>query len=350
MCARKQRRTINQETSTWLDNEQDVHQKTHKREKIKKKQKLHNRSASWLKPEEGNATVKEVYKKICRVRFDETGQTLLCPYKRADVFHENFDGFKERTPVAVGDRVKVKVFGSTDGIVEGVCERKNYLVRPAPGREEGMIHVLVTNIDYLVIVCSVMDPEFSPGIIDRFLIASQMAGIEALICVNKIDLNSTDLDPLWKRYNDIGFQVFEVSAKYEKGVDDLREVINQKKVAFCGHSGVGKTSLIQRLIGQQTGKVGEVSGVTGKGKHTTTGAVLLDGPNESQWIDTPGVKSFGLHKIKASELKEYFLELNQSQCEDENCLHIDEEGCQAKEHFRYASYLRIYESLESGEY
>ena len=301
-----------------------------------------------LDPSEANATVAEVFPNQCKVKMDHDGRRVLCHYRRSALFGHS--ELRERAPVAVGDRVKVNQTGA-DGVVEGVCLRKNRLARPAPARDE-VIHVVVANVDLLVIVVSAKNPDFSPGLIDRFLVSSAVEGIESLICVNKVDIINTGTHeaPPWRLYQDIRKNVMEVSARQATGIEELRARLLGKTVAFCGHSGVGKTSLLRTLLADYVGKIAEVSTATGKGQHTTTGAILLEGPSASQWIDTPGIREFGLHGIPAAELSKYFEEFNQAGCNPEDCTHIDETGCRAKELPRYSSYRRIYESLLAGEH
>lgn len=307
---------------------------------------------------QANAVVAEVYPNQCRVRLypearpDESTDEITCSYRRAGVISNTGGagkaGTKERSPVAVGDRVKVAINADGSGVVKGVCERRNYLARPAPGRDVKNVHVIASNLDVLVIVASVSKPEFSPGLIDRYLVAAGAAGIEPLLCVSKIDLFEQAERP-WDIYRKIGIRTMETCAKSGIGVPELSRALAGKAVAFCGHSGVGKTSLLRALLGTAVGKVGELSESTGKGRHTTTGAVLLHGPEKSEWIDTPGVREFGLSSVKAEELARYFPEFLQLECARSGCLHADEEGCQATELPRYTSYRRIFDSLKAGE-
>jgi ribosome biogenesis GTPase len=255
---------------------------------------------------------------------------------------------RERTPVAVGDRVEASRVSPDSGVVEGVCERKNRLMRPAPGRDAQQ-HVLAANVDVVAIVVALRNPEFSPGLIDRFLVGAQAAGAHPILCVTKMDLLEAGAARPWAVYADLGFEVHEISSRTHAGIDALRKVFIDKSVVFCGRSGAGKTSLLRDLLGADIGRVGEVSESTGKGKHTTTSAVLLGGPGRSQWIDTPGVREFGLADVEAEQLKEFFPELRSLGCEQSGCEHGGEPGCKAAGLPRYASYLRILESLKNGE-
>jgi ribosome biogenesis GTPase len=306
--------------------------------------------ATFLPPEQANATVAEVFPKQCRVKLDDLpekpGDEILCSYRRAGVVGQADSSVRERTPVAVGDRVQASRTSPDSGVVEGVCERRNRIVRPAPGRDAQQ-HVLAANVDAVAIVASTRSPEFSPGLIDRFLIGAQAAGAEPVICVTKIDL--ADGARPWDAYSRIGCRVRELCALSGRGVPELRAELEGKTVVFCGRSGAGKTSLLNALLGASAGKVGEVSDATGKGKHTTTSAVLLGGPGGSRWIDTPGVREFGLVDVEPSRLKDFFPELAAAGCARPDCEHAGEQGCRATGLERHASYLRILESLKSGE-
>ncbi len=321
-------------------------------------QKRPDSKARLLDAEESNATVAEVFPNQCRIRWDrEPGapvEEMLAAYRRSTVLRKG-GAVRERAPVAVGDRVKAERVGDT-AIVAAVCERKNRLLRPAPERD-AVVHVIVANVDRLAIVDAATQPAFSPGLIDRILVAARAQNIEPLIVVNKIDLWRTSPQgaetPPWQVYRDLGFEVLEVSARAKVGIDELRVKLQGQAVAFCGHSGVGKTSVLSALTGYTVGQEGTVSEVTGKGRHTTTSAVLLDGPGQGTvWIDTPGVREFGLADVKPEELKKHFPELADAVrlgCPSEDCSHRTEEGCRATQLPRYPSYRRILESLLSGE-
>jgi ribosome biogenesis GTPase len=293
--------------------------------------------------EEANATVSELFKGMCRVVLDSEPREILCTYRRKQIWGQatgRDEDVRERSPVCVGDRVKVQVLGSKDGIVEGACQRRNQLARPAPERDE-VIHVLVSNLDALVIVTAAAQPDFSPGLVDRFMVAAAKQGIPCILVINKIELWNGSSKP-WDLYRGLGVPVFETSAKKGPGVEALASEIEGKHVAFCGHSGVGKTSLLNALIGQAVGATGDVNDFTGKGKHTTTGARLVMAGKGAFWVDTPGVRSFGLLGVDERNLHELFPEFRTAGCAlGENCLHQGEEGCAAVPLPRYESYRRI---------
>lgn len=318
---------------------------------------------------DANATVAEVFPNQCRVRFDGDGTDLLCTYRRAEVVSKSKAEIRERTPVAVGDRVlaaksrqsvganlpvpapsRVKRDGVLQGgVIEGICLRKNCISRPAPGRDGTRVHhTLAANIDLLVIVVSADRPKFSPGLVDRFLVAAESEGVPVLICITKTDL-ITQKEKEWAIYQELGYPVLEVSSVQQIGIQEIKDFVQGKTVVFCGQSGVGKTSLLRQLLGVDVGKVGSVNESTGKGKHTTTGAILLGGPVGSHWIDTPGVKEFGLANVTPEKLAGFFSEFSALRCGQSQCLHLDEPGCLARGLVRYVSYRRILESLLAGE-
>lgn len=294
----------------------------------------------YLPAEEGNGTVTEVFPNQCKVT-DDAGKEYACTYRKAKLPTPEI---RERAPVAVGDRVKFEPVGMRDGVIDGVCERRNFLARPAP--ESTMRHTIVANIDMLVIAAANRDPDFAPGLVDRFLVAAQAAGIEPVICITKMDLFAEGEDKPWSLYRDIGFTVVETSAKDGTGFAEIREILDGKLATFCGHSGVGKTAILNALLGYEVGKTREVSLSTGKGMHTTTGAYRIPGTN---LIDTPGIREFGIINVKPEELRGYFPEFVGLRCEEVDCWHRDEPGCVAHGLPRYGSYRRMIESLIAGE-
>ncbi len=343
----------------WMDDQQSArfHARSHHR-KISAST-ARSKGAAPLEAEEANSTVIEVFPQLCRVRLDTDGSERLCSYRRAQVYEHGLggEGTRERSPVAVGDRVRASTADSQSGVVEGVARRQNQLVRPAPGRERDEnsgvlpIHVVAANIEDLVIVASAVQPEFSPGLIDRFLVAAQISGIRPVLCVSKLDLVDDGQRP-WGLYSDLGLPVFEISSKSGLGVDVLRQELSGRRVVFCGHSGVGKTSLLRQLTRAEVGRVGEVSEATGKGRHTTTSAVLLHAPGNSLWIDTPGMRAFGLLGVRPETLQQYFTELEVAPCAQKPCSHgpeTENPGCAARGLPRYESFSRIRTSLLEGE-
>lgn len=358
-------------TEDWLDDE--VSKKAFTSLNPKKKKKTIERPWIGLNPEETNALVIEIFPNQSAIRLDsEPEKPFLCTYRRSILSQSSH---LEKTPVAVGDRVLVKSTSPLTGTIEGVAFRKNCLVRPAAGQQENYIsqlpdqyesnlnakkeelkaartqkklirHVLASNIDQVCIVAAVRNPDFSPGFVDRFLVAAESQKLPVLICLTKSDLlTSEEENSPWNIYREIGYPVYLLSAEKNIGIDSLLEHVKGKRIAFCGHSGVGKTSLLRSLLKKDIGRIGEVNPYTGKGRHTTTSAILIDGPEKSEWIDTPGVRAFGLEGVTKENLAHFFPEFRPLNCLQEGCLQHHEEGCQAKSLFRYESYMRIFETL-----
>ncbi len=341
------------DSEDWLDEEATTRQSPSGQKKSEKKTKKKSQEALEIPLARTNATVTEVFPNQCRVSLDD-GQSLLCSYRRTLLLRESTarDGsvIRERTPVAVGDRVQTSVLSDRDAVIEGSSKRTNQLIRHAPSRGESSVHVIVANIDLLIIVAATTKPEFTPGLIDRFLIAAQVENIPALLCVNKIDLFEPNAIKPWQLYSDLEIKIFEISAKFNIGIQPLMEQIQGKTVVFCGHSGVGKTALLRQLTGTQMGRVGQVSEQTGKGQHTTVSTLMMKGPGGSRWIDTPGVKELGLLGLEPEGLAAHFPEFATLSCAAHECLHEDESHCQASSLPRYPSYRRILDSLRAGEY
>jgi ribosome biogenesis GTPase len=280
-------------------------------------------------------TVTEVFPKMANVILDEDeSRKLLCSYRRGKIVDRDAE-WRERSPVATGDKVKIHAYGSKDGVIEEILPRVNTIARRAPGREGKILHTIAANIDFVVVTASLHDPDFSPGLVDRFLIATTTAQIIPVIVINKMDLQVGDEKP-WKLYEDLGYRCYPISAKDEKGIEELRAELRGKTSVFCGHSGVGKTSLLTVLFGEVVGKVGGISKSTGKGKHTTTVSKMIVVGDGTRFIDTPGIKEFGLLNVDPKNLIEHFPELWELQKKREPYDHLP----------RYQTYLKIKAALE----
>ncbi len=325
----------------WLDDQKSLRQSGKKN----RQGKGIDAQAEELDLAEGSATVVEVFHKQSRVRPDGSNQEFLCSYRRAQVYQKG--DLRERSPVAVGDRVKIQILSPQSGVIEGRCKRANSLARPAPDRHEKSIHIIAANVQVVAVVTSVSEPDFSMGIVDRFFAAAFMEKIPAILIVNKTDLLEAEQGGhgTWRVYQDLGIPVFLVSSKKDTGIDELKAAVLGKTVVFCGHSGVGKSSLLANLIGKVVATTGTVNSYTGKGKHTTTSAVMFHTAGDSRWIDTPGVKEFGLSGVKPEDLAQAYPEFNGLACTQKSCFHFNEENCDAKTLARYPTYRRILESL-----
>jgi ribosome biogenesis GTPase len=275
------------------------------------------------------------------------------------------DDITSTNPVAVGDWIQAEIEneGSSTATINEILDRHNYINRQSP-RHKHQHHIVAANLDQSLLVATLKEPKTSQGFIDRFLVASEMYHVPAIIAFNKSDLyKSKELDKYeqWKAmYEAIGYKVLLVSAEKEEGLEDLKELLKDKTTLISGHSGVGKSSLLNALFPGMNRKTQDVSGWSGKGQHTTTFAEMFDMPFGGKIIDTPGMREFGLVDISKAELSHYFPEMRDrlNGCQFNNCLHVNEPGCAIKEAVineeihedRYMSYVGILDSIEEKNY
>jgi ribosome biogenesis GTPase len=275
------------------------------------------------------------------------------------------DEITSTNPVAVGDWVTIEIESDAAGtcIINEILERNNYINRQSP-RHKHQHHIVAANLDQSLLVATLREPKTSQGFIDRFLVACEMYHVPAVIAFNKSDLyKEKDLTKyeMWKEmYESIGYKVLLVSATEKEGMEPLHEALAGKITLLSGHSGVGKSSLLNALLPGMNRKTQDVSGWSGKGQHTTTFAEMFDLPFGGKVIDTPGMREFGLVDISKQELSHYFPEMKNrlQQCQFNNCLHYNEPGCAIKEDVgagkinedRYISYLSILDSIEEKNY
>lgn len=254
--------------------------------------------------------------------------------------------------LAVGDEV---AFATTAGParIDARLPRRSWLGRPDPGNPHRAL-VLAANVDLAVIVVSVADPPLRPGLIDRFLLALQDGGAAPLVCVNKVDLLAADdvsLHATLQPYRDLGIAVVTVSADSGFGIAELRAHLTGKTCVFVGHSGVGKSSLLNAIDPQTQRRVGAVAEVNRKGTHTTTSSQLRTLADGTRVIDTPGIRAFGVDGLSLAQIRAGFPEFASAarNCRFANCTHRDEPDCAVRAAAaaatlptaRYQSYLRI---------
>lgn len=263
-----------------------------------------------------------VGKGACRVR---AGSEILECEISGDLARD------QQTSVAVGDRAVVIAHEDVNA-VRTIRPRRTTLSRPDPGNPY-LERVLVANVDVIVVTVSVKTPPLHPRLIDRFLVAIQRGGAEPVVCVNKLDLvtqceRQSELAKL-APYVDAGVSVVCCSAYEGAGLEEVDSIIAGKVVAFVGHSGVGKSSIVNALAPHLKLDTGGISEGYGRGRHTTTASSLHDIGNGTQLIDTPGIRSFGLWKMSAQEIVSYFPEFKDAanQCRFRNCSHLHEPGC-----------------------
>lgn len=264
-------------------------------------------------------------------------------------------------PIAVGDKVlfEEEAEDGNIGTIKDIAERRNYIVRVSP-HNKNQKHIVAANLDAALVMATIAEPRTSQGFIDRFLITGEAYHIPCIIVINKIDLlkpKHQEQLAHWKAmYEGAGYEVYPISATHPETVAALAERLQGITTLFSGHSGVGKSTLINQLIPGKELRTQEVSGYSGKGQHTTTFAEMFDMPGGGKIIDTPGVKEFGLIDIEKEELSQYFPEMRavMQHCKFNNCLHINEPGCAVKEAVRegviaedrYVSYVMILDTIE----
>ncbi|HEX2283029.1 MAG TPA: ribosome small subunit-dependent GTPase A [Thermomicrobiales bacterium] len=236
-------------------------------------------------------------------------------------------------PAAVGDRVRATLSTPQDdppqGVIEEILPRVRSLSRRARGTADSE-QVILANPDQLVAVFAIRDPEPHPRMIDRFLLLAEARGIDAIICANKVDLaDLPEVETFFKPFTMAGYPVIPTSALTGYGIDDLREKLNGKITAFAGPSGVGKSSLLNRIIPELEERTGDISSATGKGRHTTTWTTLFQLGPDTFVADTPGMRQLGLWGIDFENLDQLYPEFRPhlEECYYADCRHLDEPDC-----------------------
>ena len=289
----------------------------------------------------------------------EDGRQIECKIKG----NFRLKGIRSTNPIAVGDRVRIVLNPEGTAFITEIEDRKNYIIRRASNLSK-QSHIIAANLDLCMLVVTVNYPETSTIFIDRFLASAEAYRVPVALVFNKTDLYSEDelryLDGLINLYTHIGYPCFRISALNNKGINEIKEELKGKITLFSGHSGVGKSTLINAILPEANLKTGEISTAHNKGMHTTTFSEMFPVEGEGYIIDTPGIKGFGTFDMKDEEVGHYFKEIFEfsAHCKYGNCTHRHEPGCAVREavenHYisesRYASYLNILEDREEGKY
>lgn len=266
-------------------------------------------------------------------------------------------GIKSTNPIAVGDKVTFELEESGDttfGVIHTIEDRKNYIIRKSVNLSK-QTHIIAANIDLVFLMITLNNPKTYTTFIDRFLATSEAYSIDTVLLFNKIDTYNeeelTEIKYLAEMYRKIGYTCIGISAKQGRGVDKVKELMIGKISMFSGHSGVGKSTLINAIEPSFQLKTAAISEQHLQGQHTTTFAEMFDLSFDARIIDTPGIKGFGLVDMEKEEIGDYFPEFFKlkQDCKFNNCLHIDEPHCAVKEALendgvswsRYKSYLQM---------
>lgn len=287
----------------------------------------------------------------------DQGQTINCRIKGK---FRTMD-IKTTNPVAVGDRVDIEPEPDQEtGLITALHPRKNYIIRKSVNLSK-QAQIIAANLDQAFLIVTLASPRTSMGFIDRFLVTAEAYDIPAKLIFNKLDLFSTEgleiLSQYQQIYEDAGYPCYSVSAIKETNLDQLKELLKDKVTLVSGHSGVGKSTLINALLPGSKLKTGDISDWSDKGKHTTTFAEMFQLPFGGYLIDTPGIRELGVFDIERQDLGRLFPEIRKlmSNCRFHNCRHINEPGCAVIEALengelepsRYDSYLSIYHGNET---
>lgn len=259
----------------------------------------------------------------------ENGQQMECRLKGKF----RLDGIKHTNPIAVGDKVTVEQEPDEEtGVIIKLTDRHNYIIRKSNNLSK-QTQVLAANMDQAMLIVTLFFPRTSSGFMDRFLVTAEAYHIPVTIVFNKIDLYGeealTILAQYEKLYQSLGYKTLRTSAAKRLGIDEFQQVLKDKTTLLAGHSGVGKSSLINCINPEIAQRVGAVSNYSEKGMHTTTFAEMFELLPDTFIIDTPGIKDLGLVDIKEQELSHYFPEMREliNECRFNNCKHLNEPGC-----------------------
>jgi len=292
---------------------------------------------------------------------DESGETIKCRIKGKF----RLKGIRSTNPIAVGDSVEFIRGEDGTGSIDKIGKRRNCIVRKSVNLSKES-HIVASNLDRAFLIVTIASPRTSSGFIDRFLVTAEAYGIPTTIVFNKIDLLEDDVDAssrqteLERIYSSVGYETMRVSAEDGRGIKEFKAALKDGISLLSGHSGVGKSTIINEIIPGLDLKTADVSESHSKGRHTTTFAEMFSVPGGGFIIDTPGIKGFGLVTLERETLNHQFPEFFAilHDCKFNNCVHIGEPGCAVRKAVesgevseeRYSNYSEMYAGFEEGPY
>ena len=293
------------------------------------------------------------------VKTDDGGQLIDCKIKG----NFRLKGIRSTNPVAVGDHVTIVPNNEGTAFITDIADRRNYIIRKASNLSK-QSHIIAANVDQAMLVVTVNYPQTSTTFIDRFLASAEAYRIPVVLIFNKVDILDDDelryLDMMINLYETVGYECRSISAERGDGVEAVMQLLEGKVTVLSGNSGVGKSTLINRLLPDANLRTAEISDAHNTGMNTTTFSEMLPLPSGGYIIDTPGIKGFGTFNIEPEELSGYFKEIFRfsRDCRFSNCTHTHEPGCAVlkavEDHYiaasRYQSYLSMLDDKEEGKY
>ncbi len=272
-------------------------------------------------------------------------------------------GIRSTNPIAVGDNVDIVLNQEGTAFITHICERRNYIIRKSQNLSK-QSHIIAANVDQALLIVTVNYPQTSTIFIDRFLATAEAYSVPVVLVFNKNDILTDEerhyQEMMVKLYSNIGYTCLIISATTGQGIEELTPLLQGKITLLSGNSGVGKSTLINRILPDANLRTSAISDAHNTGMHTTTFSEMIEMPNNGYLIDTPGIKGFGTFDIEPEELTSYFRDIFHfsKNCRFNNCTHTHEPGCAVleavREHYisesRYQSYLSMLTDKDENKY